>query len=70
MGEQGIHLPGPNEHFALCDLSPSAQKNQSIKALLLTMALGPFLLFHLNFKIVRRQVNLGKGESHFNTMEM
>ena len=69
VGENRTHLFGPNEHSALYDLSPSAQKHQRIQGLLDTMALGPFLL--LNFKIVIvRHIKLGKGESHFNTVEM
>ena len=32
MGEQEIHLSGPNEHFACYDFSASAQKHQRIQA--------------------------------------
>ena len=71
VGEQGSHLPGANEHFAFCDLSLSAQKHQRSQASPDTMALGPFFLPLFNFKIVTvRHINLGKGESHFSTMEM
>lgn len=70
MGERGIHLSGPNEHLAFYNLSP-AQKHQKIRASPDIMALGPFLLPLFNFKIVTvRHINLGKGESHFSTMEM